>query len=126
MKTLPPPPEVCGLKNHLVTIPENHNAKPLSEEKTYPWNVRIESTNKDVPGSEDNSCGGAIINDYWIITAAHCLQDKKQLVTKPSQLKVRIFNDEKVPEGTVIEVQDVKVYPKYADGKTDGNVGLVK
>ncbi len=42
-----------------------------AEAHSWPWQVSIRNR-----GSGSHFCGGSIIDDYWIITAAHCLDNK--------------------------------------------------
>ena len=51
----------------LPNAPENSKivGGVIAEEGTYPWQVRLELDGW-------GSCGGAIIDDRWVMTAAHC------------------------------------------------------
>ncbi len=53
--------------------------KPVPPDK-YPWQVRLYESMDDTVGF----CGGSIIADQWVLTAAHCLVD----VTDPNDVVV--------------------------------------
>lgn len=44
----------------------------------FPWQVSIQINNGR---SYVHNCGGAIINEYWIITAAHCIDGLSERTT---------------------------------------------
>ncbi|CAL4139130.1 unnamed protein product, partial [Meganyctiphanes norvegica] len=57
---------VCGKVNRIETIVGGST----TEENEYPWQVALVSQ-----GSTFIFCGGSLINDRWVLTAAHCTQD---------------------------------------------------
>jgi secreted trypsin-like serine protease len=79
----------------------------------YPWQVRLYSNKDDQIGF----CGGSIISDRWILTAAHCLLDSESVV-------VGYGNNDRT-KTTKIDSEKIIVHPGYIAGeKTD--VALVK
>lgn len=43
-----------------------------SQQNEYPWMALIRYRNAKKP----SRCGGSIINNYYVLTAAHCVVDK--------------------------------------------------
>jgi secreted trypsin-like serine protease len=84
-----------------------------AEDGKYPWQVRIYSSMDDQIGF----CGGSIISDQWILTAAHCLLDTEAVVVG--------YGSTDRTKTTKIPSEKIIVHPGYANGeKTD--VALIK
>jgi secreted trypsin-like serine protease len=82
-------------------------------EGKYPWQVRLYSSMDDKIGF----CGGSIIDDKWILTAAHCLLDTDAVV-------VGYGNNDRT-QTTKIESEKIIVHPGYIAGEK-ADVALVK
>lgn len=121
--------ESCGIKSENITkniswrIYGGNDTKYLE----YPWMAFL-------------ACGGSIINDQWVITAAHCIS---KLGSEPVQFWLGIYDLERYnerngpikPEETAVPVYAEKVihHPKYfADesgpdgGRPQYDVSLIK
>ena len=84
-----------------------------AEDGKYPWQVRLYSSMDDAVGF----CGGSIIGDRWILTAAHCLLDSDEVVVG--------YGSNDRTKTTKIASEKIIVHPGYIAGeKTD--VALVK
>ena len=75
----------------------------------WPWFVQLLTL------SGQSFCGGALLNNQWAITAAHCVDD----FNKPSSLKVRLghtdtLKDEPLPF-VDRRVENIIIHPQYQD-----------
>ncbi|XP_054157944.1 chymotrypsin-like protease CTRL-1 [Oppia nitens] len=83
--TQPNPPSniclECGQFTHVFTdrIVGGINAN-LGE---FPWQVSMQRQ----PGSRKHFCGGSIISEHWILTAAHCVESMKYTYT-PGSIRI--------------------------------------
>jgi secreted trypsin-like serine protease len=82
-------------------------------EGKYPWQVRLYSSADDTVGF----CGGSIIDDKWILTAAHCLLDTEAVVVG--------YGSNDRTKTTKIESEKIIVHPGYIAGEK-ADVALVK
>ena len=93
-----------------------------------PWQVYLEM-NKD---GATFACGGTLITDTWIVTAAHCLNESdSKLVFVPintSQVTVYSGAIDRTNSGNRSEntVSDLIVHPEYAQGNNTGDIALLK
>ncbi|TVQ13682.1 MAG: serine protease [Bacteroidetes bacterium] len=71
-----------------------------SDISDYPWQVAI------LTSSNQQFCGGSILNDRWILTAAHC-------IGVYSNIRVRAGVTNKTNPGQTITVEQQIVHPDY-------------
>ena len=106
---------LVGLQGQALAGPDTEmivGGNPAPDGK-YPWQVRLYSNMDDQVGF----CGGSIIGDRWILTAAHCLLDSDAVV-------VGYGNNDRT-KTTKIDSEKIIVHPGYIAGeKTD--VALIK
>ncbi|XP_067004136.2 trypsin-1 [Anabrus simplex] len=90
----------------------------------YPWQVEIEIWQL-TDRQWQHHCGGAVLSDRLVVTAAHCLQD-----VEPSRLRV-VVGDYKLGERDKHEqsfrVERVLVHPNFRRmGPYSNDIGLLK
>lgn len=88
-------------------------------EDDYPF---VASLLADTIFGRFHSCGGSVINERTIVTAAHCLS-----YTSPSNLKVHVGDKSReVNEGEVYDVEAIYYHEKWTSHTQDYDIGLVR
>ncbi|XP_066942680.1 transmembrane protease serine 9-like [Macrobrachium rosenbergii] len=116
--TAAPPPTgscKCGRRNPVTRIV---GGQPTTVHE-YPWQVGLTSYSRPY-------CGGSVISNQWILTAAHCVDGDS-----PSSVYVLIgeHNYAITSETTATEkrpVSQIIVHPQYNSGTYDNDMALLK
>ena len=66
----------CGKK---ITLSEIVGGS-IAKSGEYPWMVLLGSRSVNFDGKVRYGCGGTLINKWYVLTAAHCLDDGKEKV----------------------------------------------
>ena len=84
-----------------------------------PWQVSLQSS------SGSHFCGGSIINESWILTAQHCVNDGGAIST-PGRVVAGITTRSSSSTGQIRSVAQVVVYPGYVDASKGKDIALLR
>ncbi|XP_036281106.2 serine protease 55 [Pipistrellus kuhlii] len=87
-----------------------------AEEGEFPWMVSIQAGNQ-------HFCGGTIINNWWIVTAAHCLSNDE---LNPMDLSIVLgTNDLQSPFLEVKGVTSIVIHKNFERSTMDNDIALL-
>ncbi|EDW02911.1 trypsin [Drosophila grimshawi] len=90
------------------------NGEPTTIE-AYPYQVSIQRTNGF------HFCGGSLIKDNIVLTAAHCMQKYKA-----GEMQVRLGSTNSDKDGEVVSVESFKFHEDYDSSLMINDVALIK
>lgn len=102
----------------------------LSEQGAWPWQVALLVAGDPV-GPDAQFCGGSLVLDQWVLTAAHCvhMQDDTGLWAdlNPRDISVLLGTNIIAPgKGEIIAVEKVFRHPDYLGTAFDNDIALLK
>lgn len=88
----------------------------------YPWMAALVR-----PGNPDNFqaqfCGGSLVHPYWVVTAAHCVED---LAPGSVEVLLGAYNLETDPHSQRYAVVEVIVHPDFRTTTLDADLALLR
>ncbi len=94
----------------------------------YPWQVSVQLR---PPHGAGHFCGGTIIDDIWVLTAAHCVVVEggggNDFVLNPAQIRVRSgFTVMNSTQGSFHNIAEIIPYPEYSTSDWPYDIALLR
>ena len=86
--------------------------------KNHPWQVALNIKTPD----GTLLCGGSIIAQRWVVTAAHCIEPG----TNPGDVKAKAGATNYVTDGSWTQIERVMVHEKYNPETHENDIALLK
>lgn len=96
-----------------------------------PWQALLwrpaQMNQRALTANERVECGGALIREGWILTAAHCVVDAKRrpLLTAGHQFRLGVL-DAREPDGISYGIRRVYAHPNYHEPSRTYDIALVE
>ncbi|CAG2114454.1 unnamed protein product, partial [Medioppia subpectinata] len=104
----------CG-KENLRIVKRIVGGKEVDPAHRYPWMVSVGS----IRGSP--FCGGALINNFYVLTAAHCVYDEV-----PESIGVRIGQHSLQESTPILKITKITVNDKYNSVSQKDDIALLR
>lgn len=100
----------------------------VAADGAWPWQVALMRV--DVEKSLlSQFCGGSMIQDQWVLTAAHCVVEEREgayYLIDPSTTRIMVGTNRISNEGDFVEVEQIIVNENYNPNQFDNDIALIK
>ncbi|KAJ6640581.1 Chymotrypsin-2 [Pseudolycoriella hygida] len=104
----------CKVLGHQGELESRITGGNTAPQGAFPFQVSLRST------SNTHFCGGALISDRWVLTAASCVYNKQ-----PSQLLIVIGADS-IWDGTIYGCENITKHERFDSNELINDIAVVK
>jgi secreted trypsin-like serine protease len=89
----------------------------------FPWQVALLDS-AVANNFQAQYCGGALIGARWVVTAAHCVFDRR--VELPSRVDILVGTTSLGSGGTRVGIDTIVVHPRYNERTSENDIALLR
>jgi len=101
----------------------------VAAEGAWPWQVALMVNGMPV-STDSQFCGGSLVMDTWVLTAAHCVHmadaQGKWADLDPKAISVLVGTNKLDGSGDLIPVEKIIRHPTYSGDQFDYDIALIK
>lgn len=102
----------------------------LAEQGEYPWQIGL-MINAAPAGPDGHFCGGSMLLDQWVLTAAHCvhMSDSNGVYRdiNPQAVSVLVGTNSLADgSGDMVPIEAIFTHPDYIGSEFDNDIALIK
>lgn len=91
----------------------------------WPWQVALVQANITTNFAAQ-FCGGTLVDELFVVTAAHCITENNGSVTRRADIRVLTGTQSLATGGTRRVVDQIARHPNYNDNTTDFDIAVIK
>ena len=91
-------------------------------EGEMPWMIRLDVT---YVNTQTESCGGFIVDQNWVATAAHCLKEVAVVKVSAGRLSYEWGSNARNEQVMVVPVTRLHIHPDYQEATYTNDIGLL-
>lgn len=118
---------------HDAALPDEAGAKviggELAADGAWPWQVALTVANMPV-STDSQFCGGSLVLDTWVLTAAHCVHmmddQGEEFDVLPNEISIVVGTNKLDGSGDRVPVEKIFVNPQYSASQFDFDIALIK
>ncbi len=100
-----------------------------ADQGEWPWQVALTMADKPV-GVDSQFCGGSMVLDQWVLTAAHCVvwpdEQGNEIVVQPGEISIVVGTNKLDGTGDRVPVEAIYHHPSYTVDQFDYDIALIK